>query len=221
VLPSTVQSSIAFTSIGRGNVPAALCAATASNLLGMLLTPLLAGLLLSAQSGFSLQGAGDIVVQLLLPFAAGQLARPLIGRWAQRNKQLLGLVDRGSILLVVYVAFSEGVTRGIWHQLGLADLGCLFAVDAALLATVLAITTFGSRLLGFSRADEVTIVFCGSKKSLASGLPMATVLLAGQSVGLIVLPLMLFHQIQLMVCAALAKRYAGASVDNMSGVAVV
>ncbi|MDR3534037.1 MAG: bile acid:sodium symporter [Rhodopila sp.] len=210
VLPSTVQSSIAFTSIARGNVPAALCAATASNLLGMLLTPLLAGLLLSAQGGFSVKGAGDIVVQLLLPFAAGQLARPLIGGWALRNKKLLGLVDRGSILLVVYVAFSEGVTQGIWHQLGLPELGRLLVVDAALLAAVLTITTFGSRLLGFSRADEVTIVFCGSKKSLASGLPMATVLLAGQSVGLIVLPLMLFHQIQLMVCATLAKRYAGA-----------
>ena len=221
VLPSTVQSSIAFTSIARGNVPAALCAATASNLLGMLLTPLLAGLLLSAQGGFSIRGVGDIVVQLLLPFAAGQLARPLIGTWALRNKTLLGLVDRGSILLVVYVAFSEGVTQGIWHQLGLADLGRLVAVDAALLAAVLAITTYGSRLLGFSRADEVTIVFCGSKKSLASGLPMATVLLAGQSVGLIVLPLMLFHQIQLMVCAALAKRYANdrtaVPVESMVG----
>jgi sodium/bile acid cotransporter 7 len=213
VLPSTVQSSIAFTSIARGNVPAALCAATASNLLGMLLTPLLAGLLLSAQGGFSIRGVGDIVVQLLLPFAAGQLARPLIGEWAQRNKTLLGLVDRGSILLVVYTAFSEGVTQGIWHQLSLADLGLLFAVDAALLAAVLLITTYGSRLLGFSHADEVTIVFCGSKKSLASGLPMATVLLAGQSVGLIVLPLMLFHQIQLMVCAWLAKRYANAPVE--------
>jgi len=210
VLPSTVQSSIAFTSIARGNVPAALCAATASNLLGMLLTPLLAGFLLSAHGGFSVQGVGDIVLQLLLPFAAGQAMRPLIGAWAQRNKTLLGLVDRGSILLVVYVAFSEGVVQGIWHQLDLTELGSLVAVDAALLAAVLAITTIGSRLLGFSRADEVTIVFCGSKKSLASGLPMATVLLAGQPIGLIVLPLMLFHQIQLMVCAALARRYAQA-----------
>jgi sodium/bile acid cotransporter 7 len=217
VLPSTVQSSIAFTSIARGNVPAALCAATASNLLGMVLTPVLAGLLLSAQGGFSINGAGDILLQLMLPFAAGQLSRPLIGEWAQRNRVLLSLVDRGSILLVVYTAFSEGVTQGIWHQLGLSDLGRLLMIDAALLAAVLAITTYGSRLLGFSRADEVTIVFCGSKKSLASGLPMATVLLAGQSIGLIVLPLMLFHQIQLMVCAWLAKRYAGAQIEVPAG----
>jgi sodium/bile acid cotransporter 7 len=210
VLPSTVQSSIAFTSIARGNVPAALCSATASNLLGMLLTPLLAGLLLRSHGGLATKGAGDIVVQLLLPFAAGQLSRPLIGTWIQRNKKLLGVVDRGSILLVVYTAFSEGVTQGIWHQLGLDDFGRLLTIDAALLAVVLSITTYGSRLLGFSRADEATIVFCGSKKSLASGLPMATVLLAGQPVGLIVLPLMLFHQVQLMACAWLAKRYSNA-----------
>ncbi len=211
ILPSTVQSSIAFTSIARGNVSAALCAATGSNLLGMLLTPLLAGLLLSAQGGFSLSEVGDIVMQLLVPFAAGQAARPLLGVWAQRNKTLLGMVDRGSILLIVYTAFSDGVTKGIWHQVGVSQLVVLLVVDAVLLAAVLALTTFGSRLLGFSRADEVTIVFCGSKKSLASGLPMATVLVAGQTSGLVVLPLMLFHQIQLMFCAALAKRYERAA----------
>lgn len=211
VLPSTVQSSIAFTSIARGNVPAALCAATASNLLGMGLTPLLAGLLLGTQGGFNAHGVWDIVMQLLLPFLAGQIARPVIGAWAARNKQLLGLVDRGSILLVVYGAFSEGVTEGIWRQLDLHHLLTLGAIDAGLLAAVLLITAGTSRILGFSRADEIVAVFCGSKKSLASGLPMATVLLAGQPVGLIVLPLMLFHQVQLMACAALARRYAGRS----------
>ena len=208
VLPSTVQSSIAFTSIARGNVPAALCAATASNLVGIALTPLLAGLLLNAQGGFSARGVGDIVLQLLLPFVAGQLARRWIADWAARNKRLVGWVDRGSILLVVYVAFSEGVTHGIWHQLDATHLASLLLIDAALLATVLLATTAASRLLGFNRADQITIVFCGSKKSLASGLPMASVLFAGQSLGLIVLPLMLFHQVQLMACAALARRYA-------------
>jgi len=208
VLPSTVQSSIAFTSIARGNVPAALCAATASNLLGMVLTPLLAGLLLHTHGGFSASAVGDIALQLLVPFLAGQLARPWIGAWVGRNRGLLGLVDRGSILLVVYVAFSDGVTQGIWHQLDVANLGILLLVNAALLAAVLSLTTLASRALGFSRADEIVAVFCGSKKSLASGLPMATVLFAGQSAGLIVLPLMLFHQIQLMACAAMARRYA-------------
>jgi sodium/bile acid cotransporter 7 len=215
LLPSTVQSSIAFTSIARGNVAAALCAATASSLFGILLTPLLAGLLLAAHGGFSLRSVGDIVLQLLLPFAAGQALRPWIGGWVARHKQVGSLVDRGSILLVVYVAFSEGVTHGIWHQLDAGHFATLLLLDAALLGAVLLATSLGSRLLGFDRADRITIVFCGSKKSLASGLPMASVLFAGQSVGLIVLPLMLFHQIQLMVCAALARRYAaGATVSE-------
>jgi sodium/bile acid cotransporter 7 len=208
VLPSTVQSSIAFTSIARGNVAAALCAATASNLFGILLTPVLAGLVLRAHGGFSAQGAGDIVLQLLLPFLAGQLARPWIADWVGRHKSLTGLVDRGSILLIVYVAFSEGVAHGIWHQLDVAQFGALLLLSAALLGVVLLWTNFSSRALGFDRADQITIVFCGSKKSLASGLPMASVLFAGQSLGLIVLPLMLFHQIQLTVCAALARRFA-------------
>jgi sodium/bile acid cotransporter 7 len=209
VLPSTVQSSIAFTSIARGNVAAALCAATASNLFGIVLTPLLAGLVLRAHGGFSAQGVGDIVLQLLLPFLAGQLARPWIGDWVGRHKSLTGLVDRGSILLIVYVAFSEGVTHGIWHQLDLSQFVTLLLLDGALLGLVLLGTSAGSKALGFDRADQITIMFCGSKKSLASGLPMASVLFGGQSLGLIVLPLMLFHQIQLMVCAALARRYAG------------
>jgi solute carrier family 10 (sodium/bile acid cotransporter), member 7 len=213
VLPSTVQSSIAFTSIARGNVPAALCAATASNLFGIALTPLLAGLLLRTQNVFSARGVADIVLQLLLPFAAGQLARPWIGDWVARNKRVTSLVDRGSILLVVYAAFSEGVTHGIWHQLDARQLLSLLLLDAALLAAVLLATTGISRLFGFTRADEITIVLCGSKKSLASGLPMASVLFAGQSLGLVVLPLMLFHQIQLMVCAALARRYGAAAAS--------
>ncbi len=211
VLPSTVQSSIAFTSIARGNVPAALCAATASNMIGIVLTPLLAGLLLAGgRGGVSPGMVGDIMLQLLLPFAVGQGLRPWIGAWAERNRKVLSMVDRGSILLVVYVAFSEGMVAGIWHQLDVAMLLRLALVDATLLGAVLAITTLLSRRLGFSRADEITIVFCGSKKSLASGLPIASVLFAGSSVGLIVLPLMLFHQLQLMVCAVLARRYADA-----------
>jgi len=208
VLPSTVQSSIAFTAIARGNVAAALCAATASNLLGILLTPLLAAMLLSAHGGFSARGVGDIAVQLLLPFAAGQLARPWIGAWVGRNKWWTSLVDRGSILLVVYVAFSEGVTHGIWHQLDVRHFATLLLLDGVLLAAILLATTVISRALGFSRPDRITVVFCGSKKSLAAGLPMASVLFAGQSLGLVVLPLMLFHQLQLMVCATLARRYA-------------
>jgi sodium/bile acid cotransporter 7 len=209
VLPSTVQSSIAFTSIARGNVAAAICSASLSNLAGIVLTPLLVALLL-AGDGAGVDGSAvlGIVLQLLAPFVAGQLARRWIGDWITRNAAPLKLFDRGSILLVVYTAFSAGMTEGIWHRLDIGHLLVLLAVCGALLAAVLGATRWGARVLGFARADAITIVFCGSKKSLASGLPMATVLFGHAQVGLIVLPLMLFHQLQLIVCATLARRYA-------------
>lgn len=210
VLPSTVQSSIAFTSMAGGNVPAAICAASASNILGMFLTPLLVGLLLSASGGggFSMTALEQILLQLLAPFVLGQILQPWIGDWIRARKKLLAPIDRGSILMVVYLAFSSAVVEGLWRTLSLQDLGIVALVDVVLLATVLTVTMFGSRFLGFSREDEITITFCGSKKSLASGVPMAGAIFAGQSVGAIVLPLMLFHQIQLMVCALIAQRYA-------------
>ncbi len=209
VLPSTVQSSIAFTSIGRGNVAAAVCSATASNLLGIAVTPLLVGLLLSRNGpGVSGHAVLDIVLELLLPFILGQVLQPWIGAWAKRNRTLLSFTDRGSILIVVYTAFSEAVVQGIWHKLPASMLVVVLLVDAALLATVLLVTRAGARLLGFSREDEIAIVFCGSKKTLASGVPMAGVLFPPATVGMIVLPLMVFHQIQLFVCAVLARRYA-------------
>jgi sodium/bile acid cotransporter 7 len=210
VLPSTVQSSIAFTSIARGNVAAALCAATLSNMLGLVLTPLLAALLLHTHGvQLSLGVFRDIVLQLLAPFLAGQLLRPWIGAWVQTNRTVLGYADRGSILLIIYVAFSKGMADHIWRQIGLRDLAVLVLLLAALLGLALSLTwLIGRRLLRFSVEDEIVVQFCGSKKSLASGLPMASVLFAGPQLGLIVLPLMLFHQLQLIVCAVLARRYA-------------
>ncbi|MFC3531359.1 bile acid:sodium symporter family protein [Vogesella facilis] len=208
LLPSTVQSSIAFVSVADGNVPAAICSATASNLLGIALTPLLVGwLLLGGEVGRGAGSAMGIVYQLLLPFVAGQLLRPWLGRWVDRYKSKLKLVDQGSILLVVYTAFSAAVIGGLWQATPLPALGGLLLACALLLALALGLTRLASRQLGFDRADEITIVFCGSKKSLASGVPMAKVLFAGHAIGAIVLPLMLFHQLQLMVCALLAQRY--------------
>jgi solute carrier family 10 (sodium/bile acid cotransporter), member 7 len=210
VLPSTVQSSIAFTSIAGGNVPAAICAASASNILGMFLTPALVAVLFSAGGhvGVSFDMIIKILVQLLAPFVAGQLLQPFIGNWIRARKSLLAPVDRGSILMVVYLAFSNAVIEGIWTQFSTADIALVIILDLALLTIVLMVTIFGSRLCGFTKADQMAAIFCGSKKSLASGVPMAGVIFAGQSVGAIVLPLMLFHQIQLMVCAWLARRMA-------------
>ncbi|MFF8424157.1 MULTISPECIES: bile acid:sodium symporter family protein [unclassified Streptomyces] len=206
LVPSTIQSSIAFTSIARGNVPAAICAGSFSSLVGILVTPLLAaGLLGNDGGGFSADSVVKIVLQLLVPFLAGQVMRPWIGGFVARHKKVLGLVDRGSILLVVYTAFSEGMTRGIWHQVSPVRLAALLGVEAALLAVMLVLTWYGGRALGFGREDRIAIQFAGSKKSLAAGLPMASVLF-GAHASLAVLPLMLFHQMQLMVCAVIAKR---------------
>ncbi|AXA94490.1 bile acid:sodium symporter [Massilia sp. YMA4] len=210
MLPSTVQSSIAMTAMGRGNVPAAICSASASNFLGIFITPLLVGaFIVQGQAGrSSLDAVLAIVLQLLVPFIAGQVCRRWIGAWVDRHKPMLKYVDQGSILLVVYTAFSEAVSEGLWHKLSPQLLVTLGLICCLLLAVVLGLSFWASRRLGFSSADEVTIVFCGSKKSLASGVPMAKVLFATSSLGMIILPVMLFHQIQLMVCAVLAQRFA-------------
>lgn len=209
VLPSTVQSSIAFTSVARGNVPAAICSASASNLVGIFLTPLLVSVLIIGHDAqhSSLDSMLKIIDQLLLPFVAGQILQPWLGAWLARNKSWLRWVDQSSVLLVVYVAFSEAVNQGLWHQVPPYMLLCLIFINATLLTVIMLLTTYGSRRMGFNKEDEITIVFCGSKKSLASGVPMAKVLFASQTVGMVLLPLMLFHQIQLMVCAVLAQRY--------------
>ena len=209
LLPSTVQSSIAFTAMARGNVAAAVCSASFSNLAGIFLTPLLVALLLTGKSGgFSLESAERIGVQLLLPFILGHLLRPLIGGWVTRQKRVLSLVDRGSILLVVYTAFAAAVTAGLWSRVSLADLGIIISgLSAALLAAVLLLSRALGAWLGFNREDRIVLQFCGSKKSLASGVPMAGVLFAPAEIGAIILPLMIFHQIQLIVCAMLARRY--------------
>jgi sodium/bile acid cotransporter 7 len=208
VLPSTVQSSIAFTSIAHGNVPAAVCAASISNLLGVFITPIFAALLLhtSGEGGFDLGSMVDIGVQILLPFIVGQLARPLVGKFIQRHAKLTQIVDRGSILLIVYSAFSAGMVAGIWQQVELSTLAIMIGADAVLLAIIMVGTNFVGRVTGLAREDRLVLLFCGSKKSLASGLPMANILFAGQTVSLIVLPLMIFHQIQLFVCAVIAQR---------------
>ena len=206
-LPSTIQASIAFTSVAGGNVSAALCSASASNLIGTILAPLIAGMLLAQSAPLSADALLAVVLKLLVPFVAGQLLRPWVGAWISRHRFVLRSVDYGSILLIVYTAFSEGVVNGIWHQVDAAQLIRLAAMNATLLAIVMTTLTFASRRLGFSRADEIAIVFCGSKKGLAAGVSIATVLFAGYA-GLAIIPIMLFHQIQLMVCASLARRYA-------------
>lgn len=209
-LPATVQSAIAFTSIAGGNVPAAVCSASASSLLGIVLTPLILQLMLQAdaQATDLLNAIVNISTQLLLPFILGHLTRPLIIEWLTRYLHKLRYIDQGSILLVVYTAFSNSVSSGLWHSVDSYALFLLAIVCLLLLGVVLLLSTLIARALSFGRADEITIVFCGSKKSLATGIPMAQVLFSATTIGPALLPIMIFHQIQLMACAWLAGRYA-------------
>ncbi|TZG24177.1 bile acid:sodium symporter family protein [Sphingomonas montanisoli] len=210
LLPSTVQSSIAFTAMAGGNVPAAVCSASLSNLTGIVITPLLVALLMNvggAGHEVSIDAVGDIVVQLLLPFVSGHLLRPWIGGWVDSHKKLLQPVDRSSILLVVYTAFSAAVVQGIWQKVSPLDLVTILALSAILLALVMGVNILMARRAGLPREDAIVLLFCGSKKSLVSGVPMAGALFAPAVVGVLILPLMIFHQLQLFVCAVIAGRY--------------
>ena len=211
LLPSTVQSSIAFTSIARGDVAAAVCSASFSNLFGIFVTPLLVALLMRTQGGgFSFAAVETIVLELLLPFVVGHLLRPRIGGFVARQKAMLTTVDRGSILLVVYTAFGAAVVEGLWHRVSAGDLVLVFVLCLLLLGLVLAATAALGRFLGFPRAERIVLLFCGSKKSLASGVPMAGVLFPAAQLGTVLLPLMLFHQVQLIACALIARRLGAA-----------
>lgn len=218
MLPSTVQSSIAFTSMAKGNVPSAVCSASVSSLIGIFITPLMVAFLLGTkQAGLSLESVGDILLLLLIPFVVGQLSQRWAGAFIRRHPSLVHFFDQGSILLIVYSAFSESVVNGLWQKTSLSALLGLFVICVVLLAAMLVFTWQASKRLGFKREDEVAIVFCGSKKSMANGIPLAKVIFSTQGLGAIVLPLMMFHQFQLMVCAVIAQHYAAKSEATPQG----
>lgn len=210
-VPSTISSSVAMTGVARGNVPAAIFNASLSSLLGIVLTPLIIGLFASA-TGHSLsmgQAILKLSTLLLLPLALGQLLRPLVGGWFARYRPYTNAFDRVVILVLVYSSFCDSIASGLFSDYGAAVLGVAFVGAVLILAIVLMLTTRTARALGFSKEDEITVVFCGSKKTLASGVPMARLLFgANPALGLIVLPLMFYHQAQLLVCSLLAERYA-------------
>lgn len=214
VLPSTVQSSVVFTSIARGDVAAAITGATVSNVAGVVLTPLLAGLLIGGTGGSSLAGSvPQILLQLLLPFAVGQVVQPWIGGWVRGHAHLTRITDRTTILLVAYASVSEASTSGAWDDVTVLVVLTLLAVCAAMLAAMLTLTWFGGGRLGLGRPQRIALLMCGSKKSLATGLPMASVLFAPAIAASVALPVIAFHQLQLATCAVLARRLAPADVE--------
>lgn len=208
-LPSTVQSAIALTSMARGNVSAAVCAASGSTLLGVFITPFLVGMWVAPAEGevAILDSVLRIIVQLLVPFVVGHMLRPWVGPLMMKARGLVLAVDRGSILLVVYTAFSAAVLQGLWQQVSVAAVLWLCVISLVLLAVVLWAAGVLGRRAGFGRADIVTMRMAAAQKSMATGVPMAQVLFGASTVGLMVLPLMIYHQLQLMACAILAQRW--------------
>ncbi|MEX3317017.1 bile acid:sodium symporter family protein [Sulfitobacter sp. PS-8MA] len=209
VLPSTIQSSIAFTSIAGGNVPGAICAASLSNLLGVVLTPALVALVLQQDGGgVGFDAVVKIATQILLPFVLGQVAMPWIGGFIRRHRLLSMTVDRGSILLIVYAAFSAGTVSGLWATVSWGDLAVISGVVVVFLALAMGAMVLAGKVCGLPAPDRAALFYCGSTKSLASGLPIASALFAPETVGAIVLPLMIFHMLQLLVCAYFSQQKA-------------
>ena len=210
-LPSTVQSSIAFTSVAQGNVAGAVCSASFSNIVGMFITPILVAFFILGQSQHGFDPTSSIMqitLLLLVPFILGQILRPWVFPQMKKMPEIVKFFDQGSILMVVYGAFSSAVVAGLWHQVSLSTLLLLIIACSVLLTVVMLLALFVPRWIGFDKADQKTIFFCGSKKTLASGVPMAQILFIGQPIGMIVLPIMIFHQIQLMVCGIVANMWS-------------
>jgi len=208
LVPTTVQSNVVFTRMAGGDTAAAVVAASLSSVIGVFLTPALVALTMPANAEVSSRSVVRIIVQFLLPFALGQVARPLLGGWVTRNDGWLKHVDRSSILLVVFLAFAAGTTAGVWSRVSIGSFVFMVVLCLALLAVACGWLVGIARLVGFSRPVSIALLFCGSNKSLATGLPMAAVLFPPHDVALIVLPLMIYHQLQIIAGGFIATKLA-------------
>lgn len=210
-LPSTVSSSVAMTAAARGNVSGAVFNATLSSLIGIVLTPLWIAWVMKTTG--EARPIGPVIVDLLkwvvLPLVVGQAVRPWLGKWAQGHKPKLAVIDRLTILLLVYTSFCDSFQAGVWSRSGTGQLLGVTAICAALFALVVWATGWAARSLGFARGDRIAAIFCGSKKTLASGVPMAKLIFgAHPAMGVILLPIMIYHPLQLIVCGVLAQRWS-------------
>lgn len=209
VLPTTVQSSIAYASIARGNVAASVIASAASNLLGVVLTPLLFALAAGSVMGaVPLAAVGKVALLLLLPFALGQITRARVLPLVTRHARIAGSMDKLTIILAVYVAFAQATSEGLWARVTPATLGALALLVAAMLAAAFAAALGLGAALRLAPADRATLIFAGAHKSLATGAPMARLLFPAAAAGAAILPLLLYHQMQLMLSAWIATMLA-------------
>ncbi|MGV8920839.1 MAG: bile acid:sodium symporter family protein [Pseudomonas sp.] len=210
-LPSTISSSVALTGSANGNVPAAILNASMSSVFGIFLTPWLVSLVVGTGAGGINLGSTllNLCGMLLLPLVLGQLVRPFLGKFFGRHKRYTNVVDKVVILMLVYAAFCNSMVSGTWKNQGSSVILTAAIGSAVLLAVILFMTTRTARALNFNHADEVAAVFCASKKSLAAGAPMAALIFgANPGLGLILLPIMIYHPMQLIVCSVMAESYA-------------
>lgn len=207
VLPSTVQAAIASSSMAGGNIAASVIAAAFSSLLAVIATPFIFAAMTHAGGGeLGLSAVGKVAILLLLPFMLGQALQCWLGNWAARHKAWIARMDRLTIVLAVYVAFSAAVNEGLWQRLTLGQMGMLLIVVLLLIALSFCTAWGLGGALGLAREDRISLLFAGAHKSLATGAPMARILFPANQAGLIIIPLMLYHQIQLILSAWLAAR---------------
>jgi sodium/bile acid cotransporter 7 len=210
-LPSTISSSVALTAAAGGNVAGAVFNATLSSLIGIFITPMWIAFVLNTR-GNSLDVGPvilDLVRWLVLPLAIGQVCRPFLGAWVGRHKARISLVDRGTILLLVYTSFCDSFKESVWSRVTPAQLWLILAIAIGLFVLVMYTMALAANALKFSREDRIAAMFCGSKKTLASGVPMAKLIFgAHPALGLILLPIMVYHPLQLVICGFLAQRWS-------------
>lgn len=210
-LPSTVSSSVAMTSLARGNVPIAIFNATLSSLLGVFITPFLMAWYAST-SGTAmplLPVMMKVVLLVLLPIGVGQLARHWLSAWATKNNKWIKLADRAIILAIVFNAFSNSMIEGIWTGHDASLIVEMVVGVIALFFIVYGLLKIPCRVLGLDREESIACLFCGSKKSLATGVPLAKLMFgATPQIGLIIAPIMLYHFFQLLIVSVIANRYA-------------
>jgi sodium/bile acid cotransporter 7 len=209
--PSTISSSVAMTSIARGNVAGAIFNASLSSLVGVVATPLWVDWYLS-QSGQAL-ALGHVITKILIlvvaPIVLGQALRLLLADWIARQRLLIKVIDRGTILAIVFNSFADSVADGVWHGRGVS-LVVMVGLGSMILLTAMFFLLEGvCRALGFTRGDTIAAAFCGTKKSLASGIPMAKVMFGtSPALGMIILPFVVYHLLQLVAASIVARRWA-------------
>ena len=210
-LPSTVSSSVAMTSLARGNVPVAIFNASISSVIGVFVTPLLMASFLHATGGTMPLGPviTKLVLMVMLPLGLGQMVRPLVRAWVERHKAVVKVADRLVILAIVYNSFCDSVAAGVWSSQSPLLVFEIAAFVLALFAVVYLAVGLVCRLFGFNMGDAIAVKFCASKKSLATGLPMAHVMFGAlPQLSLIITPIMVYHFLQLVIVGVIANRFA-------------